>query len=82
MLSTDEGYQRSVEAFVGNFTANIAVSKLAQIERVNSNSNGIQDHFERVKYWTHHFLEWPLILFIRIFCNVVSDETSLEFSNQ
>jgi hypothetical protein len=32
MLSTDEGYQCSLEAFVGNFTANIAASKLAESE--------------------------------------------------
>jgi hypothetical protein len=33
VLSTDEGYQAIIEAFVGNFTANIAASKLGKTER-------------------------------------------------
>jgi hypothetical protein len=81
MLSTDEGYQRRIEPFAGNFTANIAASKLADIERAINDNNGTQDRSERKKFRAYHFLEWPLILFIRTFCNVVSDETSLEFFN-
>jgi hypothetical protein len=42
MLSTDEGYQRSMKAFVGNFTANIAASKLAQTELAINNYSSIQ----------------------------------------
>jgi hypothetical protein len=33
MLSTDEGYQLIIEAYVGNFTAKIAASKLGKTER-------------------------------------------------
>jgi hypothetical protein len=32
VLSTDEGYQPNLEAFVGNFTAKIAALKVAIIE--------------------------------------------------
>jgi hypothetical protein len=31
MLSTDEGYQPNFEAYVGNFTAEIAASKLGKL---------------------------------------------------
>jgi hypothetical protein len=42
MLSTDEGYQRRMEPFVGNFTANISASKLANIESAVQNDSSIQ----------------------------------------
>jgi hypothetical protein len=52
MLSTDEGYQRRMEPFVGNFTANIAASKLAQTERSVHNDSSIQaPRAQRVGGW-------------------------------
>jgi hypothetical protein len=81
MLSTDEGYQRVVEAFVGNFTANIAASKLALNQQAVHNDSSIQNRFEPVKSRTRHVLEWPSILFIRTFCDIVSNKTLLEFFN-
>jgi hypothetical protein len=41
MLSTDEGYQRNFEAFVGNFTAKIAASKLGKTERTVRNKTNV-----------------------------------------
>jgi hypothetical protein len=49
MLSTDKGYQPIVEAFVGNFTANITASKLANSEQTIHNDDSIRNHLEPLK---------------------------------
>jgi hypothetical protein len=49
MLGTDEGYQRNLEAFVGNFTAKIAASKLGKTERTTCNDDSIRNHLEPLK---------------------------------
>jgi hypothetical protein len=44
MLSTDEGYQPNIEAYVGNFTAKMTASKLGKTEQtVRMKTNALVD---------------------------------------
>ena len=87
ILSTDEGYQRNIEAYVGNFTAKMTASNLLTLNGLfvlepfawSVRAQKIQEtSFPRVVF---HSQTRQFQMLIRAFCNSVSDEIWLEVSN-